>query len=433
MVERSGERRDTYVPPTPENTKPKGSRDNAVEMAAGGEAERAALEGQRENMAQSSGAATDPGRTDNPHGTGVGYAGEGSTAYGTQEADMSTGDRKQAGETGHDAPVQRRQPEQQHQQQHSSSGQKPGGGGDGGAQQSTGSKPPTQGTGSTPQSHTSGSNARPQHDQPSTQGGTSTVTPTTSQTAPGAMGGAKGHDASQADNAREFVQSHGGASGASGKGAAEHAQQKAADMKDAAQDKASGLKDAAQDKAGDVKDAAQDKAQDVKDHAQTAVAGMKDQAGQRMDDARAQAQGRFDAVTTQAQDRLESVRANMQTTRDQLRETVTGKTDQLKGTVGDTGEQVKQVANEKSTQAGEKLTGLAGTLREKTEPLGAESPVANVATKAAGALEQTGTYLQGTTPDDWMGDLKQLISRKPFESVLVAAGLGYMAARAFKK
>ena len=59
--------------------------------------------------------------------------------------------------------------------------------------------------------------------------------------------------------------------------------------------------------------------------------------------------------------------------------------------------------------------------------------MANVATKAVGALEQTGSYLQQSTPDDWMGDLKQLISRKPLESVLVAAGLGYMAARAFKK
>jgi vacuolar-type H+-ATPase subunit E/Vma4 len=422
MVERSGERRDTYVPPTPEHNKPKGSRDNPVEMAAGGEAERAALEAQREKMAQPSRATTDPGRTDNPHGTGVGYAGEGSSAYGTQEAEMSTGNQKRADETGHGASAQRRQAEQQHHQQQTPSGQKPGGGGNGGSQQSMGGKPPTQGTGSTPESHASGSSARPQHDQSAAQGGMSTVTPATSQTAPGAMGGTKDHDASQADNAGQFVQSHGGASGGSGQGMAAQAQQKAGD-----------LKDAAQDKAQEVKDQAQSKASDVRDQAQTTLAGMKDQASQRMDDARAQAQGRFDAVTTQAQDTLESVRANLQTKSDLLKETLTGKTDQLKGTVGDTGEQVKQAANEKSTQAGERLTGLAGTLREKTEPLGTESPVANVATKAADALHQTGSYLQESTPDDWMGDLKQLISRKPLESVLLAAGLGYMAARAFKK
>ena len=60
--------------------------------------------------------------------------------------------------------------------------------------------------------------ARPQHDQSAAQGGTSTVTPATSQTAPGAMGGTKGHDASQAHDAGQFVQSHGGASGGSGQG-----------------------------------------------------------------------------------------------------------------------------------------------------------------------------------------------------------------------
>jgi hypothetical protein len=404
MAERSGERRDTYVPPTPENIKPKGSRDNSVEMAAGGEAERAALEAQRAKMAQSSGATTDPGRTDNPHGTGVGYAGEGSSAYGKQEAAMNTGDQKRTG-----------------------------GDGDGGSQQSTGSKPPTQGTASTPQSHASGGNARPQPEPSSMQGGTSTVTPTTSQTAPGAMGGTQDHDASQAHDAATFVQSHGSTGGTSGQGAGTYAQQQAADMKPTAHDKASDLKDAAQDKMHDVKGQAQSKASDVKDQAQTALAGMKDQAVQRVDDARAQAQSRLDAVTTQAQDKLESVRANLQTKSDHLKGTVTGKTDQFKGTVGDRGEQAKQTANEKSTQAGEKLTVLADTLREKAEPLGAESPVANVATKAAGALHQTGSYLQESTPDDWMGDVKSLIARKPLESVLVAAGLGYMAARAFKK
>jgi len=384
MAERSGERRDTYVPPTPENIKPKGSRDNSVEMAAGGEAERAVLEAQRAKMAQSSGATTDPGRTDNPHGTGVGYAGEGSSAYGKQEAAMNTGDQKRMG-----------------------------GDGDDGSQQSTGSKPPTQGTASTPQSHASGANARPQPEPSSMQGGTSTVTPTTSQTAPGAMGGTQDHDASQAHDAATFVQRHGETT---------QSQQKADDRKDDAHDKAQ-----------EVKDQAQFKASDVKGQAQTALAGMKDQAVQRVDDARAQAQSRLDAVTTQAQDRLESVRANLQTKSDHLKGTVTGKTDQFKGTVGDRGEQAKQTANEKSTQAGEKLTGLADTLREKAEPLGAESPVANVATKAAGALHQTGSYLQESTPDDWMGDVKSLIARKPLESVLVAAGLGYMAARAFKK
>ena len=93
------------------------------------------------------------------------------------------------------------------------------------------------------------------------------MTPSTSQTAPGAMGGTKGHNASQADDAGEFVKEHGATSGAPGQGAAAPTQQKAGDPKDAAQEKAS-----------DLKDAAQDKAQDVKDQMQTTASGAKDQA-----------------------------------------------------------------------------------------------------------------------------------------------------------
>ncbi|MDQ6834024.1 MAG: hypothetical protein M3008_11550, partial [Chloroflexota bacterium] len=157
MVERRNEGRErTFVPPTPENLKPKGSRDNAVEMAAGGTHEREALDAQSEKMANPSRATDDPGRTDNPLGTGVGYAGEGSAAYGEQEKRMSTNNPntpKRPDETDKSGSTPtRHQPEQQQQQQ-SSSGQKPSTGGSGG-QQSTGGMPPTQGAGSTPQSHT---------------------------------------------------------------------------------------------------------------------------------------------------------------------------------------------------------------------------------------------------------------------------------------
>jgi len=178
---------------------------------------------------------------------------------------------------------------------------------------------------------------------------------------------------------------------------------------------------------------AQGKASDLRDQTQTKMTDVKGQAQSAFNDARTQAQGRFDAVTGQAQDTLESVKANFQTRTDALKETFTGKSDQVTGTVSEKGDQARQTANEKSTQAGEKLTGLADSLRDKTQTLDPDHPVANAATKAAGALEQTGAYLQQSTPDDWVGDLKQLISRKPVESVLIAAGLGYMTARAFRK
>jgi ElaB/YqjD/DUF883 family membrane-anchored ribosome-binding protein len=159
---------------------------------------------------------------------------------------------------------------------------------------------------------------------------------------------------------------------------------------------------------------------------------VRDHAVQAASDVKNAAQGALTSAQSEAQDRLQSVKASLQTKSDQLKGTLTNIPDQMKDTVGERGEQAKQAANQTATQAGEKLTDLATTLREKTQTLEPESPVANVATKAADALEQTGSYLQQSTPDDWVGDLKSLIARKPLESVLVAAGIGYLLARAFR-
>lgn len=448
MAERRNEGGETYVPPTPENIKPHGSRDNAVEMGAGGQHERETLDVQRKKMTDPARATDDPGRIDNPLGTGVGYAGEGSADYGEQEKRMSTNSPKRTDETDKSATAPtRQQPEQQHHSQ-SPSGQKPGTGGSG-SQQSTGSMPPTQGTGSTPQSHA----PRPSSAEVSTQHGTTHSPSQTSGTnsgneaTKGAIGGTQDHGTVKTPQGQNVsTPGHGPTSASQSKpddakseaqGAATDAksamQDKANDAKSAVQDKASDLKDQAQHTADDLKGAAQDKAGDVKDQAQTRLSDVQAQAQGVLDDAKTQVQGKLDAVTSQAQDTLESVKSNLQTRTDALKETVTGRTDQFVGTVGEKSDLAKQTANEKSTQAGEKLTGYADTLREKTQSLDADHPVANAATKAANALGQTGAYLQQSTPDDWMGDLKQLISQKPLESVLVAAGIGYMAARAFRK
>lgn len=86
--------RTTYVPPRPDNVKPKGSSDNSVELAAGGEAERKVLESQREKMAHPSKQEPvilpledeEEGRENSSRGTGVGYGGAGNATYGESEA-----------------------------------------------------------------------------------------------------------------------------------------------------------------------------------------------------------------------------------------------------------------------------------------------------------------------------------------------------------
>ena len=380
MTERQDRDRDaTYVPPIPENVKPKGSPDNAVEMAAGGEYERKAMDEQREKM-------EDPGRTDNPRGTGVGYGGAGGALYGNEQEGAPAAGRGRV--SGEREDSMQHQEERQHEQQ--STPNKPNGGA--GAQQSTGGMPPRQGTGSTPQSHTAATPTRTE--------ATGNTTQVTRSNPPAA-----GHTGAQPSPSPK-----------------DQALDKAADAKDAALSKAADVKDDALNKVAGAKDDALSKATDLKEGTQGKIVDIRDQAQAKMDD-----------VKGQTQDTLEGVKANLQTRTDQLKETMSGKTDQLLGTVTEKSGQMKQAANDKSTQAGGKLTDLAGTLREKTQTLEPDHPVANVATKAADALEQTGTYLQASTPEDWVGDLKRLIAHKPIESVLLAAGLGYMAARAFRK
>lgn len=458
--------RETYIPPTPQNVKPKGSADNAVEMGKGGEAERETLAAQRdkldERLRDDGGIAAKKtpsahggqqdiapvaevvvtpeqeqalGRTDNPRGTGVGYAGEGGASYGTQGA---TGDREtlrspaapsihaeqkpdQANRTsGTNTPKEgpmpeQRQPEQQHPQQSAGSGHGNQQGQQGQqnqrGQQSTGSMPPSQGTGSTPQSHTAATDATAGHKE---QSGNTTQTTRTESATPGQQ---KPEDTkAQTENKATDLK--------------DQAQEKAADLKDQAQEKADDLKGQAQDKVAGARDGAQGKLDDAKAQMQSTMSEAKDAAQMRMGTVTEQAQATLDGVRTNVQAKTDELKGTINERTDQLKSTVSEKTDQWKGTVGEKGDQAKQTADEKATQAGERLTGLAGTLREKTQTLDEGSPAANAATKAAGALEQTGAYLQQATPDDWVADLKRLIERKPIESVLLAAILGFIISRA---
>lgn len=415
----------TYVPP-PYPQKPKASHDNAVELAAGGKAEQDALAARderlarqpdlpqqpadrpvsRETLAEQRAATETAGRTDSPEGTGVGYAGEGGASYGTQgatgaadrltdapettgrQAEMHTGDTRRTIDTARatrDYP-QQEQEEVQHMERPASPDKQ------GTTQQSTGSATPSQGTGSTPQAHEehgAGQAAQPGGgNRPGTGGGTAATGGTQSvQGGAGTIGGGKAESATAA--AKESLEAARGHIDETGKG---------------------------------IQRGVGDPGESAKETAQPAISN----------------------AARSAQDTLKSVQATVQSKSDQMKETVAGKTDQVrnvlnerteqwKSAAGERGEQAKTAADEKATQAGERLTELASTLREKTQTLGADSPVAEVASRAAGALEQTGSYLTESTPDDWVGDLKQLISRKPLEAVLAAAAIGYLAARAFRK
>jgi hypothetical protein len=79
---------------------------------------------------------------------------------------------------------------------------------------------------------------------------------------------------------------------------------------------------------------------------------------------------------------------------------------------------------------------LVDAIRDKGQDLGQSSgatgTVGSVATAAADRLEGASQYLHQTDADRLMTDLEALIRRKPVESLLVAAGLGFVVAKALR-
>ena len=87
-------------------------------------------------------------------------------------------------------------------------------------------------------------------------------------------------------------------------------------------------------------------------------------------------------------------------------------------------------------KAADGIDKLVGVVRDKGQQYGQSSgaagTVGSVATAAAGKLEGASHYLHQTDSDHLMTDLEALIRRKPVESLLVAAGVGFVFAKAIR-
>jgi len=79
---------------------------------------------------------------------------------------------------------------------------------------------------------------------------------------------------------------------------------------------------------------------------------------------------------------------------------------------------------------------LVDVIRDRGQDLGQASgpagTVGSVATAAADRLEGASQYLHQTDTDRLMADIEALVRRKPVESLLVAAGLGFVFAKALR-
>jgi ElaB/YqjD/DUF883 family membrane-anchored ribosome-binding protein len=80
-------------------------------------------------------------------------------------------------------------------------------------------------------------------------------------------------------------------------------------------------------------------------------------------------------------------------------------------------------------QAASGLDQAASKLREQGGQQG--GTVGNAAATAADSLEGASSYLREKDTDQLMDDLESLIRRKPTESLLVAAGIGFVLSKVF--
>jgi ElaB/YqjD/DUF883 family membrane-anchored ribosome-binding protein len=106
--------------------------------------------------------------------------------------------------------------------------------------------------------------------------------------------------------------------------------------------------------------------------------------------------------------------------------------------IGTATQKVSSVADQatSSTDAGmakaaSGLDTLAGTIRDKSQSLGG-GQVESMATAAADRLQSGAEMLRSQNTDQLVSELEALIRRRPVESLLVAAGVGFVLSKALR-
>jgi len=94
-------------------------------------------------------------------------------------------------------------------------------------------------------------------------------------------------------------------------------------------------------------------------------------------------------------------------------------------------DQAKPAVDTGIDKAASGLQSAAETIRQRGESMG-DGQMASVATTAAEKLEAGANMLSGTDTDALVVELENMVRRKPVESLLVAAGIGFLLAKAVR-
>jgi ElaB/YqjD/DUF883 family membrane-anchored ribosome-binding protein len=128
--------------------------------------------------------------------------------------------------------------------------------------------------------------------------------------------------------------------------------------------------------------------------------------------------GQFDAGATEGQ-------GSMGQATEKAKDVVTD----VQHKAGELGNQATAKADAGMQKAAGGLDSLASTLREKSETMGG-GQAQSLAATAAEKIEAGAEKLRSTDTDQMVSELESLVRRRPVESLLVAAGIGYLLSRA---
>lgn len=113
---------------------------------------------------------------------------------------------------------------------------------------------------------------------------------------------------------------------------------------------------------------------------------------------------------------------------------VADRTREVAGTVAtrasEIGARVVDRTDAAMSAAGERIENLGQSLRGRTTE---DGRMGRVLTRTASALEQSGLYLQESTPTDVRMDLEDVMRKRPVTTLLVGAGIGFLIARALRR
>ena len=116
---------------------------------------------------------------------------------------------------------------------------------------------------------------------------------------------------------------------------------------------------------------------------------------------------------------------------DQAKETATQAVDTVRERAGQVTEQVSTRADQGIDVAASGLDRAADMLRERTQSMGGQGGgMQATATQLADRLDMAAQYLRDKDSQQLVTDLEALVRRRPLESLLVEAGVGFMLAKA---